>query len=317
MRALLRSVLGLHRTLIVFCGAMAVLAVVSLVGLVVDDRTLLGVPVWMKPFKFAVSFGVYSLTLAWLLTLLKRAPVVARRLGDLIAGMSTVGVGLITLQAARGRQSHFNVSTPQDAAIFGLMGTLVTALWVVTIAVTGLVLLHRVGDRPTASALRLGLALCVAGMAEAYLMVGSTSNAGGVSGAHSVGVPDGGPGLPILGWSTTGGDLRVAHFAGLHALQALPLLLAALRALGTRVPVLADDGVRLGLVRVAAAGFGGLLVLLTWQALRGEPLIYPGPSTVTAFAVLVAAVTSAAAAVVVAGARRVRTGPRPPVPARA
>ncbi|MCT9930529.1 hypothetical protein N5079_09900 [Planotetraspora sp. A-T 1434] len=311
MRSLLRSVLGLHRMLLIFSGALTVLAVVCLVGLIVDDRTLLGAPVWLKPFKFAVSFCVYSLTLAWLLTLLSQASALAKRLGDLIACLSMVGVGLITFQAARGRQSHFNVSTSEDAAIFGLMGVLVTALWLLTIAVTGLVLLQRVGDRPTTSALRLGLVLCVMGMAEAYLMVGSTSNAGGISGAHSVGVPDGGPGLPLLGWSTTGGDLRVAHFVGLHAMQAVPLLLVGLRALSVRLPVLGDEGVRLGLVRVAGAGFGAMIVLLTWQALKGQPLIYPDSTTVAAFTALVAVVALTASAVIVAGARRVRTRPRP------
>ncbi|MBB5781689.1 uncharacterized membrane protein YhaH (DUF805 family) [Nonomuraea jabiensis] len=285
------------------------LAVACLVGLIVDDRTLLGAPVWLKPFKFAVSFGVYSLTLAWLLTLLSRASTLAKRLGDVIAFMSMVGVGLITVQAARGRQSHFNVSTPGDAAIFGLMGSLVTALWVITIVITGLVLLQRFGDRPTTSALRFGLVLCVMGMAEAYFMVGTTSNAGGISGAHSVGVPDGGPGLPIVGWSTTGGDLRVAHFVGLHALQAVPLLLVGMRALSKRLPVLGDEGVRLGLVRVAGAGFGGMIVLLTWQALKGEPLIYPDSTTMAAFTALVATIAVAASAVIVSGTRRVRTRP--------
>ncbi len=81
-----------------------------------------------------------------------------------------------------------------------------------------------------------------------------------------MGAEDGGPGLPVVGWSTTGGDLRVAHFFGLHALQVMPLLgflLGGLRA--------AWLGVRHRLALVWAAGFAylGLVLLLAWQALRG------------------------------------------------
>ncbi|WP_426511879.1 hypothetical protein ACPPVO_15365 [Dactylosporangium sp. McL0621] len=90
-------------------------------------------------------------------------------------------------------------------------------------------------------------------------------------GAHSVGVTDGGPAMPVTGWSTTGGDLRIAHFAGIHALQMLPLLALLLTLLAARYPGrLAAVRTRLRLVRVAAAGYAGLVALLTWQELRAS-----------------------------------------------
>jgi hypothetical protein len=96
-----------------------------------------------------------------------------------------------------------------------------------------------------------------------------------VAGAHAVGVPDDGPGLPFLGWSTTGGDLRVPHFIGMHALQVLPLLALGLDALARRVPALTDPGTRFRVVAVAAGGYAVLLVLLTLQALAGIPVTEP------------------------------------------
>jgi hypothetical protein len=122
----------------------------------------------------------------------------------------------------------------------------------------------------------------------------------GVAGAHSVGTADGGPGLPVVGWSTVGGDLRIGHFVGLHALQALPLLGLLL----TRYAGGLTARTRVGLLRVAGGGYGGLTVLLTWQALRGQPLLRPDVLTATAAAALSLA-TLATAAVVLARGRRV------------
>jgi hypothetical protein len=106
-------------------------------------------------------------------------------------------------------------------------------------------------------------------------------------GAHSVGAPDGGPGMPITGWSTTGGDLRIPHFVGMHALQALPLLVMLLGFLARRFPRLRPGVVRARLVTVAAAAYAGLVALVTWQAERGQPLIHPDDRTLWALAVLV------------------------------
>jgi hypothetical protein len=116
-------------------------------------------------------------------------------------------------------------------------------------------------------------------------------------------VADGGPGLPLFGWSTTGGDLRVGHFVGMHALQVLPLLAAALLA----VPGRALPGrARLHLVRLAGAGYLALLALLTWQALRGQPVAVPDATTLAVFGALVVAV-AAGALVVVRRARAQRS----------
>jgi hypothetical protein len=160
-------------------------------------------------------------------------------------------------------------------------------------------------DRVAAAAVRLGLGLSLLGMLAAVPMVLPSQDPGieGISGAHSVGVPDGGPGLPVVGWSTTGGDLRIGHFVGLHALQALPILAILLnRFLGTRL----DEHTRVRLLVVAGAAYGILTMLLTWQALRGQPLLRPDAVTLAAVAALSVAAAAAGIGVVVAGQRRPR-----------
>jgi hypothetical protein len=108
-----------------------------------------------------------------------------------------------------------------------------------------------------------------------------------------VGVPDGGPGLAFVGWSTTGGDLRIGHFVGMHALQVLPLLAAGLAAVGRdRL----DEAARVRIVQIAAAAYAGFVVLVTWQALRGQPLLAPDAITIAALAALLLGAGAALAA---------------------
>ncbi|MFE2559582.1 hypothetical protein ACFXGT_26825 [Streptomyces sp. NPDC059352] len=110
-------------------------------------------------------------------------------------------------------------------------------------------------------------------------------------GAHSVGVPDGGPSLPLTGWSTTGGDLRISHFFGMHALQLLPLLVLVLFALAPRYARLTDDRLRLRLVLLGSGVYAAVFLLLLWQAMRGQPLTDPdGATLAVAGAILLAAV---------------------------
>ncbi|MFF0337081.1 hypothetical protein ACFYUM_31375 [Streptomyces fimicarius] len=281
---------------------MAALAVVSAVGLVVDDRVLVGAPIWAKPFKFSVSFVAYCLTLAWMLRLLTRGRRIGRWAGHVVVVTSLVEMVIITVQVVRGKRSHFNTATAFDSALWNTMGMTIVVLWAATLVIAVLLLRTRIADRAEALAVRGGLLIALAGAALGFLMtlpsesqqaVGNL-DASDAIGAHSVGVPDGGPAMALTGWSTTGGDLRAPHFVGMHALQLIPLLLIALVLLAPRFAPLRDAGVRLRLVRVAVAGYAALVALITWQALRGQPLIHPDGITLAAAGAILAAVAGGA-----------------------
>ncbi len=229
----------LHRPLVWFAVSMGALALVSAVGLAVDDRILVGVPIWAKPFKFSVSFVAYSLSLAWMLSLLPRGRRAGWWAGTVIAVASAVEMALITLQVVRGTQSHFNRATPFDDTVFQIMGGTVVVLWLGALVVSLLLLRARILDRAMAWTVRLSSLIALASAAVGFLMVRPTpeqlaTDDSPIVGAHGVGVPDGGPSMPVTGWATTGGDLRVAHFFGMHALQLLPLVLLVLAALAAR-----------------------------------------------------------------------------------
>ncbi len=250
---------------------------------------MLGAPLWFKPLKFTISVALYGATLSWMLGQLRER--VPQRTGWVIAIALAVEMAIIVqpggARASEPLQRRRRVS---GAVLFGVMGTSIVVLWFATLAVALRFLREPGRDRVATTAVRLGLAVTLLGLLEGFVMIAANG--------HSIGVPDGGPGLPLLGWSTTGGDLRIAHFVGMHALQGLPLLAAALVA--TRR---FTDETRVRLVRVAAAAWAGLVVLLAWQALRAQPLLAPDATTLTALALLVAATVAAVAAALAADRR--------------
>jgi hypothetical protein len=303
----LRRVHGWHPPLMTLAAVMVAMAGVSAVGLAADPRVLVGAPIWLKPFKFAVSIAVYAVSWGWLLSWMgPRNRRRAGRLATVLVGLFALEYVIIVLQVARGQLSHFNDTTPFNATLFGVMGTSIVVIWVGSLVLSWMMLSERVGDRATTRAVQLGALLSVAGGALGALMVGPTADQraamsngtfDGVMGAHSVGADDGGPVMPITGWNTEVGDLRVPHFFGLHALQAIPLVLLALTLLGRRVPALADVQVRARLVWVAAGGYLAVMALLVWQAERGQSVIHPDGLTLGVLAVVVLGVVAAATVV--------------------
>lgn len=303
-----------HRPLLWLSLAMAASTLATLAGLVLDPRLLDGVPLWAKPFKFSVSILVYAVTLSWLLAQLPRLNRLAWWAGTVAAVFLTVEMVVIGGAAAAGNASHFNVSTALAAGLWSVMAASIVIVWLAALVVALLLFRARLGDPARSLAIRAGLVLALLGMALAFLMTGPTpeqlNNFQGIAGAHTVGRPDGAPGHPLLGRSTEAGDLRVPHFVGMHALQAIPLAALLLEFGARRIPLLRAAGTRLGLLWILVISYLGALALLTQQALAGQSVVRPD-AAFTTWAVMLLAAAGVAAAVVLTRGHRTVGEPRP------
>ncbi len=220
----------------------------------VDGRLLIGVSVWEKPAKFFLSLAIQFITVSWALSLIQaRSRGIRIVIGTMVAA-AVLELIVITGRAARGEASHFNVGTTFDAALYTAMGVGALTL-TLTAATIGIAVWRQRRGNIWAEAAGLGLALgaILATATAGYLSsLGSNWIGGDMNDAT---------GLPFFHWSTSGGDLRVSHFIGLHAAQVVPL--AAL------------SGQRL-VIYSAATGVALATVATFVQALAGIPLFALG-----------------------------------------
>jgi hypothetical protein len=249
----------------------------SIAGIVLDPRIITGMPAWLKPAKFGISAAIYGLTLAWLYRYIHVWLGLLRAAAWTTSMVLILEIAIIDTQAARGVISHFNNSTTLDRVLFAVMGVSIGVLWLASVGVLAALFKQRFENSAWGWALRLGMLITVLGSAAGGLMVvpkhdqlqamheGERVPA---IGGHTVGAPDGGPGLPGVGWSTEHGDLRVPHFLGIHGVQIIPLFawLFARR--------------RVAAVVIAAASYVALFAILAWQAFRGESIVAPNGLTV-------------------------------------
>ena len=239
------------------------LLVLSLAAMPFDGRKIMGLNPWVKPVKFDLSVIVFLATLAVLLWALGDAPEL--RVFKLWVSWGS-GIAMIVedtviaLQSARGVRSHMNYATPLDGALFGVMGICVLVSTLLSLWLLVQWCRTDAGWPPAVAwGIRLGLLMLLAASVEGVRMVGA--------GAHTVGAPDGGAGLTFVNWSRSHGDLRVAHFFALHALQIFPLLGLLL----ARTPLRNSLQVSslFGLVVV----YGGVVWWMFASAMRGLPLV--------------------------------------------
>jgi hypothetical protein len=282
----------------------------TLVGLAVDPRVITGAPAWLKPSKFAISIAIYCVTLAWFFTFIPEWIRTRRVIGWMTAFAMVVEMAIIGSQAWRGTTSHFNTATPYDAVLFMIMGSVIVTQTLSSMAIAVAFWRQRFADNSLGWALRLGMAMTIIGALTGGMMARPTStqlaaaHAGqtlAVSGAHTVGGPDGGAGMAGTGWSREHGDLRIPHFVGLHAMQVLPLfaLFLSRRRLSSQA--------RTQLVAIAGASYLALYVILVIEALRGIPLTAPDATTILQLGIWALATATGATTVVVGRAQATRS----------
>ena len=250
-------------TLATYGIATLALSAIALMLQTLDPRILeSGVNVWVKPAKFFSSVGIFALTAAWFFGYVRPERRQSRLMKATVAVLIASGTFellWINWQAANGLESHFNNDTPFYNMMYSLMG-----LGAVLLIGTTLPLAWEIARRP---ALRLSkdfIAAVVSGLALTFLLGGILGGYMSAQAGHSVGLEGGRTFL--FGWNRSGGDLRIAHFLGIHAEQVIPILaaLAAEAGWGRRA--------RWALLVVGAAAYVALTLAVFAQAIAGRPL---------------------------------------------
>ena len=259
---LLNELLERQRTLAVYGLVLLLLAALALAMQSVDPRTLAsGVGVWVKPAKFLSSVGIFALTAAWYFGYVRperrSAPLMRGTIGLLLFAGS-FELAWIVWQGASGLESHFNIDSAFYAVMFSLMG-----VFAVLLVGTTLPLAWEIARRP-APGLRPDLVAALAiGLALTFALGGGLGGAIAANGGHSVGAEAGA--VPLFGWNRSGGDLRIAHFLGIHSEQAIPLLSAFAAAAAARLRWAALMG--------GTALYVALTLAVYAQAAAGRPLL--------------------------------------------
>ena len=219
---------------------------------------------WIKPIKFSMSFSTFASTVSllllalripkWQLTLARRAIAIS------------VAFEILSLACQAWRSAyHLSGQSLLDSSLAQVTNSMVMVNTGIVCWMLALFCVNRVRtdqiDRPMVAAIRNSLMIFLAGNAIGGYML--------ARGSHTVGVADGGQGLPFVNWSVIGGDLRIAHFIAIHAIQIVPLFAYILSQMAPVLPV-RHRRIAAGAVALAVSIAVGATFV---QAALGHPLL--------------------------------------------
>jgi hypothetical protein len=246
-------------------GALIVVGLAHLAAWLVVGGAWAGPISFRKPTTFGISFGLTTITLAWVAGQLR----ISDRVGWLLLGplavADTLEVAWVSVQRWRGVASHFNFTTSLDTRLF-LLGGVAIAVTVTVIVVLTVLAFTAIQATPSmALAIRAGLLILLVAQAVGGWMI-----------AHGVGPASDGQ---TVGLTTFGaaGVMKVPHAVAIHAIQVLP----ALAWLLSFAPL--PERRRLSLVRAATVGYAALVAVSLAQTVAGVAPYDLGVATVAIY----------------------------------
>jgi hypothetical protein len=233
-------------------GALVVVGLAHLVAWLVVGGAWAGPVSFRKPTTFGISFGLTTITMAWVAGQLR----ISDRTGWLLLGTLAVAdtseVVWVSLQRWRGVAAHFNDQTTLDNLLFVIMGGAAVAVAATVILVITVLAFTAMRASPSmALAIRAGLLILLAAQVVGGWMI-----------QHGLGLAEEGAtdGLTTFG---AAGVMKVPHAVAIHGIQVLPALAWLLSFAAM------PEQRRVGLVRVAVLGYVALVVVSVLQTATG------------------------------------------------
>ncbi len=247
--------------------------------IIFDERLVTGSAVWIKPLKFTLSIGIYSLTFIWILQFFPKTESIYLKISWILTITSWIEILAIFGQAARGEQSHFNITTPLNGLIFSLMGISIGIFWLAHLTLSFFLLKQRDLSPFLKEGLLWGLLISAYGMIIGFFMTTPRpeqiemmkQGILKVIGGHTFGAEDGGAGIRFFGWSTVAGDMRVAHFFGMHAIQFFTILIMMVLGFDAKK---SDRYLSNTPLRFLGTGILGITITMTIQSLFEESIFH-------------------------------------------
>jgi hypothetical protein len=252
--------------------------VVSVIGLILDDRILQYVPIWLKPFKFSVSSLIFIGSILYFLKYIPNKKFILLT-NKIVSYGLIIELIIIFLQAYRGKMSHFNNQTFEDMILFQIMAITIVCVWLgFGVYAWKLFKASEYMDELIFKGIQVGAVITFLTMPFAFTMpqpskiqiqeiIKNKSQIGLIVGSHTVDEKDPSQTYPLTGWAKTGGDLRIAHFLGLHALQILPILAFLLNGMNFTISN------KKWILRTTGLFYLLLVVVVLAQALKGVPIL--------------------------------------------